>query len=133
MSFYFLSAFSSKASYSLESSDSSDSWESFSWESSDICSNSPILNWMPLFSEATPVLPFIPEFFRFEMILAWISDLDEVFKLITLFINSMWKSWLLVTKLGTALLLATIFIMSSRSVSTKALIVLAISKEAEYL
>ena len=52
------------------------------------------------FQRTAPVLPFIPEIFHFEMILAWISDNYEFFKLITLFVNSMWKSWLLATKLG---------------------------------
>ena len=55
-----------------------------------ICSNSPVLNGK---------LP-IPEISRFEIILASISDIYEFFKSITLFKNSMGKSWLLVTKLG---------------------------------
>ena len=36
----------------------------------------------------------------FEMILTCLSDIYELFKSITLFPNSMWKSWLLITKLG---------------------------------
>ena len=47
-----------------------------------------------------PVLPFLPEISRFEMILAGMSNIYEFFKSITLFTNSTWKSWLLVTKLG---------------------------------
>ena len=48
---------------------------------------------------ATPVLPFLPEISRFEMILASMSDIYELFKSITLLTNSIWKSWLLETKL----------------------------------
>ena len=57
------------------------------------------------FQRAAPVLPFITEISRFEMILIWMSDIYEFFKSITFFINWMWKSWLLVTKLGTCVAL----------------------------
>ena len=49
--------------------------------------------------KAAPALPFIPEISYFVMILAWMSDIYEFFKSITLFKNSMWKFWLLVIKL----------------------------------
>ena len=78
-----------------------------------------------------PLPRFIPEIFRFEMILAWMSHIYEFFKSIALFKNSMWKSWLLATKLHARIVtMATIFIMSSRSGFTKALLVLALAKEA---
>ena len=41
------------------------------------------------FQRATPVLPFIAEISRFEMVLAWMSDIYEFFKSITPFINWM--------------------------------------------
>ena len=67
---------------------------------------------------------------HFEMILTGMSDIYEFFRSITLFTNLMEKSRLLATKLGGCILLATIFIISSRSVSIKPLIiVLEISKE----
>ena len=52
------------------------------------------------FERTTPALPFLLKISRFEMTLAWISDIYELFKLITLFTNSIWNSWLHVTKLG---------------------------------
>ena len=87
----------------------------------------------PVFrQQLTPPSPrFIPEIFHFEMILAWMSHIYEFFKLIALFKNSMWKSWLLATKLRARIAtMATIFIMSSRSGFTKALVVLKLAKEA---
>ena len=57
------------------------------------------------FHRVAPVLQFIPEISRFKIILAWMSDICEFSKLIALFINSMWKSWLLVMKLGAYLAL----------------------------
>ena len=36
----------------------------------------------------------------FELILAGMSDIFEFFKSVTFFINMIWKSWLLVMKLG---------------------------------
>ena len=84
------------------------------------------------FDRTTFVFAFLPEFFRFEMILGWISDIYKFFKSITLFTRSMSKSWLQETKL-VALDYPTIFMMSCtvcRSVSTKALLVLALAKEA---
>ena len=81
------------------------------------------------FPWAAAVLLFISEISCLEMILAWMSDIYESSKLITLSINLMSKAWLLVTKLG-ACVLAIIFIMSNRSVSIKGLIVLALAKKA---
>ena len=49
------------------------------------------------FQRAAPILPFIQEISR---LLALMSDINEFPKSITLFINSMQKSCLLVTKLG---------------------------------
>ena len=54
----------------------------------------------PRFERATAIHPFLPEISHFEMILAWMSGIYEFFNLITLFTNSMWKYWLLVTKIG---------------------------------
>ena len=49
-------------------------------------------------SERTaPVLSFLAEIFRFEVILARMSNLFEFYKSNILFPNSMWKSWLIVT------------------------------------
>ena len=52
------------------------------------------------FQRTAPALPVLPEISRFEMIPVWVSDIYEFFKSITLFTNSIWKSWLLITKLG---------------------------------
>ena len=84
-----------------------------------------------------PVLSVLPEISRFEMILAWMSGTYEFSNSITLFTNSMWKYWLLINKLGAGvalvhhppICLSTIFIISFRSVSTKALIALALAKK----
>ena len=67
-------------------------------------------------------LPFyLPEIFRFKMMLVWMSNIYDFFKMVTFFSNPMWKSW-------RVLLSAVIFIISSRS-ATKALIVLELAKE----
>ena len=50
------------------------------------------------FQNTPPVLQFLTEIPRFEMILACMSDIYEFFKSITRFRNSMWKFWLLLTK-----------------------------------
>ena len=67
--------------------------------SHNICSNSPLLNGRLKFWEGKcchPIsswnLPF------FEIILSWMSDIYQFFKLNTLFTNLLWKFWLLVTK-----------------------------------
>ena len=66
-----------------------------------MCSNSPILNGRFPFWEYSSRPPVSFQNFPF-----WvspglnISDFYEFFMLITLFINSMWKSWLLVTILA---------------------------------
>ena len=52
------------------------------------------------FEMTAPALPVLPEISRFEMIPVWMSDIYEFFKSITLFTNSIWKPWLLITKLG---------------------------------
>ena len=65
---------------------------------------------------AAPVLPFISEISRFEMVLALMSDIYGFFRLITPFINPMRKSWLLVTKLGECVALGHHHIMSSKSI-----------------
>ena len=57
------------------------------------------------FQKAAPAIPYIPEISRFGMILAWMSDVYELFKSITLFKNLMWKFWLLVTKLDACIAL----------------------------
>ena len=57
------------------------------------------------FHWAAPVFPFISEISHFEMILAWILDIYESSKSITLSINSMWKAWLLLAKLGACIAL----------------------------
>ena len=83
-----------------------------------------------------PVLSVLPEISRFEMTLAWLSGTYEFSNSITLFTNSMRKYWLLINKLGAcvalvhhpSICLSTIFIISFRSVSTKALIALALAK-----
>ena len=54
------------------------------------------------------------EISRFEIVLAWMSDFFEFFKSMTIFTNLIWKSWLLLTKLGACVTI------SSRSMSTKA-------------
>ena len=82
------------------------------------------------FERTAPILLFLPEISLFEMVLAWMPDIYEFFKSITFFANSVWKLWLVVTKLGAFIALATIFIMNSRSMPTKGLIVLALAKEA---
>ena len=82
------------------------------------------------FERTAPILLFLPEISLFEMVLAWMPDIYEFFKSITFFANSVWKLWLVVTKLGAFFALATIFIMNSRSMPTKGLIVLALAKEA---
>ena len=41
----------------------------------------------PVSKRPAPSLPFIPEISSSEMILAWMSDVYEIFNLITLFIN----------------------------------------------
>ena len=64
------------------------------------CSNSPALNARLPFSGTTPAHQFIHEILCFEMILSWMSDIYELFKSTTLFINFMRKSSLLVKKLG---------------------------------
>ena len=46
------------------------------------------------------------------------SDLYEFFKSITILANSMWESWLLLTKLGTCVAIGYHLTISSRSVST---------------
>ena len=58
-----------------------------------------------LFKWAAPILPFLPEISCFEMTLIWMSDIYEFFRSVTLFTNSMEKSWLLVTKLGACITL----------------------------
>ena len=50
------------------------------------------------FERIAPVLPILRKISHFEMILAWMSDIYEFFKPITLFTNSMWKYWPLITK-----------------------------------
>ena len=44
------------------------------------------------FDRTGPVLLFLPEIFRFEIILAGTSDIYEFLKSMTLFANSMWKT-----------------------------------------
>ena len=51
------------------------------------------------FDWAAPALPFLPEISHFEIIPTWMSGIYEFFRSITLFTNSIEKSWLLVTKL----------------------------------
>ena len=46
-----------------------------------------------------PAIPVLPEIFRVEMILAAMPDIYEFFKSVTLFTYSMWKPWVLITKL----------------------------------
>ena len=65
-----------------------------------------------------PSRMYIPEISRFEMILAWMSDICKFFKSITLFKNLMWKFWLLVTKLDACISLGYHVIPSSRSRSS---------------
>ena len=81
------------------------------------------------FERTTPVLPLLPEISRFEKILAWMSHIYKFFKSLTLFTHSIWKSWLLVTKLGACVALRTISIMSCEFKSIKALIVSAQAKK----
>ena len=67
--------------------------------SHNICSNSPILNGRLKFWEGKcchPISPWNLPFF--EIILSWMSDIYQFFKLNTLFTNLLWKFWLLVTK-----------------------------------
>ena len=62
--------------------------------------NLPFWRGGPRFERAAPVFPVLPEISHFQMILAWISNTYKFFKSITIFTNTMWKSWLLKTKLG---------------------------------
>ena len=65
------------------------------------------------------------------MILALISDISEFFQVNHTFYKLDMKPWLLVTKLGGWVSLSgSIFFMSCISVSTRALIVLLLMKEA---
>ena len=73
------------------------------------------------FEKAAPMLPFLPEIFRFKMMLVWMSNIYDFFKMVTFFSNPMWKSWRLLPS-------AIIFIISSWS-AAKALIVLELAKE----
>ena len=83
------------------------------------------------FERAAPALQFLPKVSHFEMSLTKISDIYEFFKSVTLFTNSMWKSWQLITKSGACVaLLFTVFIVSFWFVSTKPLIILALAKAA---
>ena len=63
---------------------------------------STLLFWMggSRFKRTTSVLPFLSEISCFEIALASMSDIYKFFKSITLFTNSLWKSWPLVIKLG---------------------------------
>ena len=68
-----------------------------------ICPNSLALNRkLPFWKDSSshPPKVVLPEISRSEIILTWMSDIYEYLKSVTLFTNSMWKSWLLITKLG---------------------------------
>ena len=80
------------------------------------------------FERTAPVLPFLIEISRFEMILACMSDIYEFFQSITLFTNSMWKSWLLLTKLRAGVALDRYLHYEQEIHVNKALIILAQSK-----
>ena len=95
-----------------------------------ICSNSHVLNKRLLFwkdGSRPPISSWNLPFWDYRSLNArslWIFQVDHNF------INSMWKSWLLVTKLSVYAAPGYHLIMSSRSVSTKARIVLAQAKQA---
>ena len=96
----------------------------------NICSNSPVLNRRLLFWEDSSHPP----------VSSWDLPLWDgpglnarhlwIFQVNHIFCKLVWKLWLVVTKLGAFVALATIFIMNSRSMPTKGLIVLALAKEA---
>ena len=82
------------------------------------------------FERTTPVLPGLSEISRFEMILTQMSEIYEFFKSITLFTNSMWKSWLLIAKVCACIALVHDLHHQLYIRVNKALIVLALVKEA---
>ena len=95
-----------------------------------ICPNSLALNRkLPFWKDSSSHPPKVvfPEIFHSEIILTWMSDIYEYLKSVTLFTNSLWKSWLLITKLG--VWVALIFFISFRFVSAKYVIVLAVAKQ----